>query len=63
MMKRMSKHFCKDERLVNAMYAKLVEYIIREYKEMETFSKRVYREDVYPSRGEVQTILLEKKGN
>ncbi|EAR84494.2 exocyst complex component Sec3 (macronuclear) [Tetrahymena thermophila SB210] len=59
-LKRMKKHFCKDNEIIQRQFEALIEYIIEQYTEIEQLCWKALKIKVTPSIQEVQTNLQKK---
>jgi len=61
MLKVIKKHFGKDNNLISLEYDKLQDFILKEYIEMEKFSRAAYEEPLAPSIVEIKSVLIANK--
>ncbi|KAL4435083.1 hypothetical protein ABPG74_003576 [Tetrahymena malaccensis] len=59
-LKRMKKHFCKDNEIIQRQFEALIEYIIEQYTEIEQLCWKALKIKVTPSIQEVQSNLQKK---
>jgi len=58
---KISKEFSKEGSLQKVIYERFMEYMLKEYEEIEKFVNKAYNEKINPSKAEIQAVLLDKR--
>ena len=61
MVSKMQKKFSKNKALLKGAYKKLIQFMMEEYEEIENFADKAYGENVYPSKSEINAVLIDKQ--
>jgi len=58
---KISKEFSKEGGLQKVIYERFMEYMLKEYEEIEKFVNKAYNEKINPSKAEIQAVLMDKR--